>query len=136
MSLRPGQETGARRLRGGCIPCPVRVATVNLSVIRFPFTDHQSDRMDGASASHFLAAADRMRATPPRNGIPSPPSYGPPISTTDTITDNYPVTICGWYEYYIRPDELFELEILASLREIQHTVPSGFSVTCDITGLP
>lgn len=59
MSLRPGQETGARRLRGGCIPCPVRVTTDNFPlIVHCSFTDHRPDRMvDSASASP--AAADR-----------------------------------------------------------------------------
>ena len=59
MNLRPGQETGAERLRGGCVPCPVRVTTATSR--RCPFIDHQPGRMeDVASVSHSPAAADRV----------------------------------------------------------------------------
>ena len=36
MTLSPGQETGAQRLRGGCIPCPVRVTAVTSPLSNAP----------------------------------------------------------------------------------------------------
>lgn len=60
MTLSPGQETGAQRLRGGCIPCPVRVTAVTSPPVQCPFADRQSDRMDAASVSQSPAVADRV----------------------------------------------------------------------------
>jgi len=63
MSLRPGQETGAERLRGGCIPCPVRATTVT-ALCRLLTID--LNRMEGAASASRSPAADRMNTTPTR----------------------------------------------------------------------
>ena len=95
MNLRPGQETGANRLRGGCIPCPVRVTTRNFFFTRPPLLT-----VDLTGWMLFLYPHPLLlliASKPPRRvaAFLPLPSYALSMRSMDMITDNRSVTICN-----------------------------------------
>lgn len=77
MSPRPGQETGVERLRGGCIPCPVRSAANAPFIVRCSFLTISPDRTADAASAFPSPVVDRTDAM----------QYAPQYSLPLTITD-------------------------------------------------
>ena len=86
MGLRPGQETGAQRLRGGCVPCPVRsIPQTTLS----PFIGPLSPPFPTGWRILLLHSDPLLLLIVPSPQPSRIPSHESPICTTDIPIDRF-----------------------------------------------